>query len=217
MIHAPSGLRQMSIFTTAAQNHLSSSVVVFIKVLDINDNVPRLARDYQPYICEGTQAGEVCILWCTDVHDLLYNSLAMRISVNRHWTYCIWPSCYFAHPLNIRGLTMNLFTAVQQHTILHWYHCQLLNESLSVIFLRKEILECIWLLPPRKSVMSVWHSFFFGNVSFVSQLIQLLSAVDPDEPVEGHHFYFSMVPEKHINPNFTIRDNQGYSQLNNLF
>uniref|UniRef100_A0A3Q4MPX3 Cadherin-8-like n=1 Tax=Neolamprologus brichardi TaxID=32507 RepID=A0A3Q4MPX3_NEOBR len=88
---------QMSIFTTAAQNHLSSSVVVFIKVLDINDNVPRLARDYQPYICEGTQ------------------------------------------------------------------------------------------------------------------LIQLLSAVDPDDPVEGHHFYFSMVPEKRINPNFTIRDNQGYN------
>ncbi|XP_049421172.1 cadherin-7 isoform X1 [Epinephelus fuscoguttatus] len=79
------------------QTHLSSSVVVFIKVLDINDNVPRLARDYQPYICEGTQAGE---------------------------------------------------------------------------------------------------------------LIQLLSAVDPDDPVEGHHFYFSMVSEKHINPNFTIRDNQ---------
>lgn len=79
------------------QNHLSSSVVVFIKVLDINDNVPRLARDYQPYICEGTQAGE---------------------------------------------------------------------------------------------------------------LIQMLSAVDPDDPMEGHHFYFSMVPEKRINPNFTIRDNQ---------
>ncbi|XP_071381959.1 cadherin-7 [Centroberyx affinis] len=79
------------------QNHLSSSVAVFIKVLDINDNVPRLARDYQPYICEGTQAGE---------------------------------------------------------------------------------------------------------------LIQLLSAVDPDEPAEGHHFYFSMVYEKQINPNFTIRDNQ---------
>ncbi|XP_075936514.1 cadherin-7 [Anarhichas minor] len=78
-------------------NHLSSSVVVFIKVLDINDNVPRLARDYQPFICEGTQAGE---------------------------------------------------------------------------------------------------------------LIQLLSAVDLDAPVEGHHFYFSMVSEKHINPNFTIRDNQ---------
>ncbi|XP_068604229.1 cadherin-7 [Brachionichthys hirsutus] len=79
------------------QNHLSSSVAAFIKVLDVNDNAPRLARDYQPYICEGTQAGE---------------------------------------------------------------------------------------------------------------LIQLLSAVDPDEPAEGHHFYFSMVPDERVNPNFTIRDNQ---------
>ncbi|XP_072307250.1 cadherin-20 isoform X2 [Eucyclogobius newberryi] len=86
--------------TEIMQLHLSSSVVVFIKVLDVNDNVPRLAHDYQPFICEGTQSGE---------------------------------------------------------------------------------------------------------------LIQLLSAVDPDEPAEGHHFYFSMVPEKHINPNFTIRDNQDNS------
>uniref|UniRef100_A0A8C6UJA4 Cadherin-12 n=1 Tax=Neogobius melanostomus TaxID=47308 RepID=A0A8C6UJA4_9GOBI len=85
--------------TETMRLHLSSSVLVFIKVLDVNDNAPRLARDYQPFICEGTQ------------------------------------------------------------------------------------------------------------------LIQLLSAVDPDEPSEGHHFYFTMVPEKHINPNFTIRDNQGNSAL----
>lgn len=50
----------MSIFS-AAQGRLSSSARVFIKVLDINDNVPRLDRDYQPFICEGTQPGEVCI------------------------------------------------------------------------------------------------------------------------------------------------------------
>ncbi|XP_008394789.1 cadherin-7 isoform X2 [Poecilia reticulata] len=79
------------------QTRLSSSVAVFITVLDVNDNVPRLARDYQPYICEGTQAGE---------------------------------------------------------------------------------------------------------------LIHLLSAVDPDKAVEEHHFYYSMVPQERINPNFTIRDNQ---------
>ncbi|XP_051910335.1 cadherin-8 isoform X2 [Hippocampus zosterae] len=76
---------------------LSSSVLASIQVLDINDNAPQLAGHYQPYICEGTQAGE---------------------------------------------------------------------------------------------------------------LIQLLSATDPDQPPEGHHFYFSMVPDKHINPNFTIRDHQ---------
>ncbi|KAL6462568.1 hypothetical protein MHYP_G00289900 [Metynnis hypsauchen] len=79
------------------ENHLSSTVSVAIKVLDINDNIPTLSQDYQPYVCEGTQAGE---------------------------------------------------------------------------------------------------------------LIQMISAVDADDPLEGHHFYFSMVPDKHINPNFTIRDNQ---------
>ncbi|XP_076868720.1 cadherin-7 [Brachyhypopomus gauderio] len=79
------------------KNQLSSSVSVIIKVLDINDNIPTLSRDYKPYVCEGTQAGEV---------------------------------------------------------------------------------------------------------------IQVISAVDADGPVEGHHFYFSMVPDKNINPNFTIRDNQ---------
>ena len=62
----------------------------------------------------------------------------------------------------------------------------------------------------RVSVTTAFSSMFSNPVSFLSQLIQLLGAVDPDEPAEGHHFYFSMVPEKHINPNFTIRDNQGY-------
>ncbi|XP_067291203.1 cadherin-20 isoform X2 [Pseudorasbora parva] len=76
---------------------LSSSVSVLITVLDVNDNMPILSQDYQPYVCEDTQAGE---------------------------------------------------------------------------------------------------------------LIELISATDADDPVDGHHFYFSMIPDKHINPNFTIRDNQ---------
>ncbi|CAL8321703.1 unnamed protein product, partial [Boreogadus saida] len=83
--------------TETKQSYLFSAAVVFIKVLDVNDNAPALASDYRPYICEGTPAGE---------------------------------------------------------------------------------------------------------------LIQLLDAVDPDDPPEGHHFYFSMVPDAHINPNFTIRDHQ---------
>lgn len=44
---------------------------------------------------------------------------------------------------------------------------------------------------------------------FLIKVIQVISAVDVDDPAEGHHFYFSMVPDKNINPNFTIRDNQG--------
>ncbi|XP_069815774.1 cadherin-9-like [Dendropsophus ebraccatus] len=40
------------------------------------------------------------------------------------------------------------------------------------------------------------------------QLIQTVSAVDKDEPPRGHTFFFEMVPEFYINPNFTIVDNK---------
>ena len=41
------------------------------------------------------------------------------------------------------------------------------------------------------------------------QLIQTVSAVDPDDPRNGQHFYYSLAPEAANNPNFTVRDNQG--------
>ncbi|XP_067393582.1 cadherin-19 [Emydura macquarii macquarii] len=40
------------------------------------------------------------------------------------------------------------------------------------------------------------------------QLIQTISAVDKDDSVEGHHFYFSLSQEATNNSNFTVRDNQ---------
>ncbi|KAK6292884.1 hypothetical protein J4Q44_G00363850, partial [Coregonus suidteri] len=40
------------------------------------------------------------------------------------------------------------------------------------------------------------------------QLIQTVTAVDPDDPLGGHHFYYSLAPEAANNPNFTLRDNQ---------
>lgn len=43
----------------------------------------------------------------------------------------------------------------------------------------------------------------------VIQLIQTVTAVDPDEPLGGQHFYYSLAPEAVNNPNFTLKDNQG--------
>ncbi|KAM9307693.1 cadherin-9-like [Gastrophryne carolinensis] len=40
------------------------------------------------------------------------------------------------------------------------------------------------------------------------QLIQTVSAVDKDDPPRGHKFFFEMLPEFSINPNFTILDNK---------
>ncbi|XP_044149717.1 cadherin-9-like [Bufo gargarizans] len=40
------------------------------------------------------------------------------------------------------------------------------------------------------------------------QLVQTISAVDKDEPPRGHSFFFEIVPEFSINPNFTVVDNK---------
>nr|XP_057915574.1 cadherin-20-like isoform X2 [Doryrhamphus excisus] len=40
------------------------------------------------------------------------------------------------------------------------------------------------------------------------QLIQAVTAVDPDEPPSGHHLSYALAPDAANNPNFTLRDNQ---------
>nr|XP_040023585.1 cadherin-20-like [Gasterosteus aculeatus aculeatus] len=40
------------------------------------------------------------------------------------------------------------------------------------------------------------------------QLIQTVTAVDPDQPLGGQHFSYRLAPEAANNPNFTLRDNQ---------
>ncbi|XP_055514375.1 cadherin-20-like isoform X2 [Leucoraja erinacea] len=52
------------------------------------------------------------------------------------------------------------------------------------------------------------HEAYICENAKPGQLIQVVSAVDPDNPQGGHHFYYSLVPEAANNPNFTVRDNQ---------
>ncbi|CAB1340740.1 unnamed protein product [Coregonus sp. 'balchen'] len=61
-----------------------------------------------------------------------------------------------------------------------------------------------------------WHNItvlamemtFVCERANAGQLIQTVTAVDPDDPLGGHHFYYSLAPEAANNPNFTLRDNQ---------
>lgn len=49
-----------------------------------------------------------------------------------------------------------------------------------------------------------------ADFSFMScQIIETLSAVDHDEPENGHHFLFSLTAEAAGNLNFTLKDNKG--------
>lgn len=49
------------------------------------------------------------------------------------------------------------------------------------------------------------HSVSLGP----QQVIQTVSAVDKDDPIQGHYFNYRLVPEMLNNPNFTIKNNQG--------
>ncbi|XP_041643191.1 cadherin-8 isoform X1 [Cheilinus undulatus] len=43
------------------------------------------------------------------------------------------------------------------------------------------------------------------------QLIQIVSAVDKDDPIQGHYFHYRLIPEMLNNPNFTIQNNNDNS------
>ncbi|XP_026883240.2 cadherin-20 [Electrophorus electricus] len=62
--------------------------------------------------------------------------------------------------------------------------------------------------PP--SLTQYYEAFVCENAQ-AGQLIQTVTAIDPDEPTGGQHFYYSLAPEAANNPNFTLRDNQDNS------
>ncbi|NXA39957.1 CADH9 protein, partial [Eudromia elegans] len=53
-----------------------------------------------------------------------------------------------------------------------------------------------------------YYETFVCENAKAGQLIQTVSAVDKDEPARGHKFFFELVPEFAIHPNFSIVDNK---------
>lgn len=56
-----------------------------------------------------------------------------------------------------------------------------------------------------------WQPFLtcYSPVCFLFQRIQTVSASDPDEPLGGHRFFFSLAQEAAGKANFSVRDNKG--------
>ncbi|NXF94782.1 CADH9 protein, partial [Eubucco bourcierii] len=53
-----------------------------------------------------------------------------------------------------------------------------------------------------------YYETFVCENAKAGQLIQTVSAVDKDEPARGHRFFFEVVPEFAVQPNFSIVDNK---------
>uniref|UniRef100_A0A8C1YTH9 Cadherin 6 n=1 Tax=Cyprinus carpio TaxID=7962 RepID=A0A8C1YTH9_CYPCA len=56
-------------------------------------------------------------------------------------------------------------------------------------------------------MLTSFHEFFVCENAKAGQKIQTISAVDPDDPVGGHHFLFFLAPESSVRANFSVRDN----------
>ncbi|XP_059671567.1 cadherin-9 isoform X2 [Gavia stellata] len=53
-----------------------------------------------------------------------------------------------------------------------------------------------------------YYETFVCENARAGQLIQTVSAVDKDEPPQGHKFFFELVPEFAVHPNFSVVDNK---------
>ncbi|KAF1639391.1 Cadherin-9, partial [Eudyptes filholi] len=53
-----------------------------------------------------------------------------------------------------------------------------------------------------------YYETFVCENAKAGQLIQTVSAVDKDDPPQGHKFFFELVPEFAVHPNFSIVDNK---------
>ncbi|NXE13171.1 CADH9 protein, partial [Lophotis ruficrista] len=56
--------------------------------------------------------------------------------------------------------------------------------------------------------LAKYYETFVCENAKAGQLIQTVSAVDKDEPPRGHKFFFELVPEFAVHPNFSIVDNK---------
>lgn len=63
------------------------------------------------------------------------------------------------------------------------------------------------LCPVTQNSRAQHHAFMLFNSP--SQVIQKISAVDKDEPSNGHQFYFSLTTDATNNHNFSLKDNKG--------
>nr|XP_041574458.1 cadherin-8 isoform X1 [Taeniopygia guttata] len=59
------------------------------------------------------------------------------------------------------------------------------------------------------------HEAFLCENGKPGQVIQIVSAVDKDDPKNGHYFLYSLLPEMVNNPNFTIKKNEDFCLADN--
>uniref|UniRef100_A0A8C7N6V5 Cadherin-20 n=1 Tax=Oncorhynchus kisutch TaxID=8019 RepID=A0A8C7N6V5_ONCKI len=93
---------------------------------------------------------------------------------------------------------------------LSWHNITVLAMEMSNPSMIGSVSVAVKILDVNDNPPSLTHYFeaFVCESAKAGQLIQTVTAIDPDDPLAGQQFYYSLAPEAANNPNFTLRDNQ---------
>ncbi|CDQ55999.1 unnamed protein product [Oncorhynchus mykiss] len=93
---------------------------------------------------------------------------------------------------------------------LSWHNITVLAMEMNNPSMIGSVSVAVKILDVNDNPPSLTHYFeaFVCESAKAGQLIQTVTAIDPDDPLGGQHFYYSLAPEAANNPNFTLRDNQ---------
>ncbi|XP_060506596.2 cadherin-8 isoform X2 [Panthera onca] len=176
----------ITIIATEIRNHSQiSRVPVAIKVLDVNDNAPEFASEYEAFLCENGKPGQsflsgkhVIKLEMIELQEHTSNPLGRKEAEELKGNEAI----LLKRPLNIGPVPPETGNIYQE--------------------LKRSQLGINQVLSEENGNLAGWVE---------EQVIQTVSAMDKDDPKNGHYFLYSLLPEMVNNPNFTIKKNEDNS------
>ncbi|XP_062442910.1 cadherin-8 isoform X4 [Rhea pennata] len=136
-------------------------------------------------------------------HDPDVSSSPIRFSIDRH------TDLERQFNINAEDGKITLATPLDRETNT-WHNITIVATETSNMLLMSRVPVAIKVLDVNDNApeFASEHEAFLCENGKPGQVIQIVSAIDKDDPKNGHYFLYSLLPEMVNNPNFTIKKNE---------
>ncbi|XP_059681018.1 cadherin-8 isoform X3 [Gavia stellata] len=136
-------------------------------------------------------------------HDPDVSSSPIRFSIDRH------TDLERQFNINAEDGKITLATPLDRETNM-WHNITIVATETSNPLILSRVPVAIKVLDVNDNApeFASEHEAFLCENGKPGQVIQIVSAVDKDDPKNGHYFLYSLLPEMVNNPNFTIKKNE---------
>ncbi|KAK6299973.1 hypothetical protein J4Q44_G00300060 [Coregonus suidteri] len=179
----------------------SHVTIVHISVEDIDEPPEFVSAAYYIEVSEEAEIGTVFKTVSARDPDAANNSIRYSIEMTTDL------GKYFYIDIT-SGALMTVLALDREE--LSWHNITVLAMEMNNPSMIGSVSVAVKILDVNDNPPSLTQYFeaFVCESAKAGQLIQTMTAVDPDDPLGGQHFYYSLAPEAANNPNFTLRDNQ---------